>query len=187
MILDVINGQNVDVVAQTSNLEITLSIFTIFVTIIGFIVTYIIAKKQIKNEMRKQKLNITLSKLDKVLYDLVTYMHKIKKGNIDVNEFAEILHTIYAYGSKKIIMLTLEIQKTNYNFEKSKVNELLVMYSLLISQIKYELTEEVLSPEAWFILNISDYNNGSMKQEVIKIIDEKVDFYKLNKGFKIPN
>ena len=59
----------------------------------------------------------------------------------------------------------------------------LAAYSLLITQLKYDLTAEVISPESWFMLRITDYEK---KQEEIKSeINNIVDNLRLNKLFHV--
>ena len=96
---------------------------------------------------------------------------------------------IIAYGSKDAVSLAIHMQRIAYISNTRKQTkeeqwEMLATYSLLITQFKYDLTSEVISPESWFQLKINDYDE-KMKKQMIVIINKVVDELKLNKDFKI--
>ena len=51
---------------------------------------------------------------------------------------------------------------------------ILAAYALLITQLKYDLTSEIISPESWFQLRMKDYNKlqSVMKSYINKIVIE---------------
>ena len=67
--------------------------------------------------------------------------------------------------------------------DEQKKWEALVAYALLITQIKYDLTSEVISPESWFKMKITDYE--TLRPVAIKMINELVDSLNLNKEFMV--
>lgn len=54
---------------------------------------------------------------------------------------------------------------------------------LLISQIKFDITGEIMSPESWLIIKITDYSK--IQNNIAKTINALVDKNKLDKRFKI--
>ena len=65
--------------------------------------------------------------------------------------------------------------------EKYRVMTLL---SLLISQIKYDLTGEVINPEFWFIMKIKDYYSSNINKTICQLINQDVDELNLLYKFK---
>ena len=50
---------------------------------------------------------------------------------------------------------------------------MLVLFSLLITQLKYEISDEIISPESWFKLKINDYDTVREKMiEKINALDD---------------
>lgn len=103
-----------------------------------------------------------------------------------LDEFRKIMNTVCAYGSKDAIKIASVMQSENYKLAGTKQQNtyrMLSFYSLLVTQIKYDVTNIVNSPELWFKLKINDYDNSRDKliEENNKIIEE----LELNEEFKI--
>ena len=51
---------------------------------------------------------------------------------------------------------------------------ILAAYALLITQLKYDLTSQVISPESWFQLRMTDYPKlqPKMKEDINNIVYE---------------
>ena len=80
------------------------------------------------------------------------------------------------------------MQSENYrmaNERKENQNKyrILCFYSLLVTQIKYDVTNIVNSPELWFKLKINDYYK--MRDKMIEENNKIVDELDLNEEFKI--
>ena len=105
-------------------------------------------------------------------YDILSLMDKMTKNSSSssssgevleefLEEFGKIMNTVCAYGSKDAIKIASIMQSENYrmaNEKKENQNKyrILCFYSLLVTQIKYDVTNIVNSPELWFKLKIND-------------------------------
>lgn len=81
---------------------------TAVVTIIGFVVTYFLNKKNFKSEINREKININLDKIADLPYKIQELMNTMldQGGNTKtINDFKELMSLIFAYGSKEAIML----------------------------------------------------------------------------------
>ena len=88
------------------------------VTIIGFVVTYFLNKRNFEEEVKKAKMDVTLEKISdlpyKILMLLDTMLQKNKSGNdeqVSLRSFQEIMRLIFAYGSKNAIMIFSHMQE----------------------------------------------------------------------------
>lgn len=93
---------------------------------------------------------------------------------------------IFAYGSKDSVAIAIEIQQTFYRVNKTGKDcgqYLLVLFSLLITQLKYEISDEIISPESWFKLKINDYD--TVREKMIDKINHVVKTFELNKKFMV--
>lgn len=92
---------------------------------------------------------------------------------------------IYAYGSKDSICIISKMQEENYQQLYIESNKLRPMcfYILLVTQIKFDVTGDAVSPELWYKMKITDYGNNKtiIKNENNKIVKQ----LNLNKKFKI--
>lgn len=182
------------------------------VTIIGFVVTYFAMRRNVREEVKKQKNNIALEKMATVPYDVMQlYAHMVApvaventikalelKGK-DANEYRnkvdrdknntiiemkELFNTIYAYGSENAIRILATMQKHNYaNSLEEKDGEaknmLLAYYILLATQIRYDVTGEIINPLSWYEINITDFEKH--KEEYKKYNNSVVNRLGLNK------
>jgi hypothetical protein len=58
---------------------------------------------------------------------------------------------------------------------------MLAAYSLLITQLKYDLTSEIISPESWFQLRMNDYEKIQLKMR--QSINDLIKELDLNNSF----
>lgn len=132
-------------------------------------------------------------------YDILSLMDKMTKNSSSssssgevleefLEEFGKIMNTVCAYGSKDAIKIASIMQSENYrmaNEKKENKNKyrILCFYSLLVTQIKYDVTNIVNSPELWFKLKINDYYK--MRDKMIEENNKIVDELDLNEEFKI--
>lgn len=115
-----------------------------------------------------------------------TIKSRIKNPQEFVQEYGMMLSKVLSYGSKEAIKIAVKMQQLSYDAENKATEErypIIAAYALLITQLKYDLTSEVISPESWFEMRMKDYNTvqTSMKNALNKLIDE----LKLNPDFKV--
>jgi hypothetical protein len=98
------------------------------------------------------------------------------------------MNKVLAYASKDAIKISIWAQQINFENNNSGVNNFapLVALSLLISQLKYDASAEIIPADTWFRLRINDYECSEMKAEVEALIIKAVKELNLNKGFE-PN
>lgn len=162
---------------------------SIFVTIIGFIITYSLTNKNLKDEISKTKTSIALEKMEDIPFDILSLLKDIKNGELNADNYASILHRIYAYCSPTAIKIAVKMQSLTYQQSVQSTStsnfRMLTLLSLLISQVKYDLTNEIINPELWFIMQITDYNTSALKTEVKHLINEDIELLSLNKQFYV--
>lgn len=92
---------------------------------------------------------------------------------------------IYAYGSKDSICIISKMQEENYQQLYIKSNKLRPMcfYILLVTQIKFDVTGDAVSPELWYKMKINDYHKNKTNIKIAN--NEIVSELHLNKKFKI--
>lgn len=139
-----------------------------FVTIIGFIVTYFLNKRNFKEEVNKAKVDATLEKISDLPYKILTLMDTIVQKNkpenyeqLSLKLFQELMSITFAYGSKEAILLFSSMQETNYLLKTDpnmvNKNDLIAYYVLLACQVKYDLTGIKINPEYWYRMRLTDY------------------------------
>lgn len=168
------------------------TIITVCVTVLGFIITYLMTRKNFKDEVKKNKLALNTENIKSLPYDICQLMHHMTQNNSDnilniVNEMREIFNKVIAYGSSKAISIAVHMQSLNYkgvNSQEEKF-ELMVTYSLLITQIKFDLSSEIISPESYFEITLNDYGNGDTRKICKKLINKVVEELDLYKKFKV--
>lgn len=154
------------------------------VTIIGFVVTYFLNKRNFNEEVNKAKINATLEKISDLPYKILTLMdttlQKDKPQNheqTNLKLFQEIMSLTFAYGSKEAITIVSSMQEANYLLAKEpdKVdkNEMIAYYILLACQVKYDLTGIKINPEYWYRMRLTDY--AEMKEKLDKAANKIVD------------
>lgn len=167
------------------------------ISILGFIITIFTLKKNFQNELVKQKANVQLEKMSVMPYEILALMQDMidagkEKGKIITqNKLKEkmnwIFSSIYAYGSSKAIHILAAMQSENYQNstapEKADKYRTMAFYVLLTVQIRFDITGEIVSPEAWFKMKLTDYQAN---HEVFKAANNRlVDELDLNKQYKI--
>ncbi len=169
------------------------TILTVIVTILGFVITYFITKKNLKNEIIKDKITTNTESIRELPYQICQLLDSLyfgfvngEKKETDIQqEYGAILSKILAYGSRDAVSIAIQLQNFCYKSKKepAQYNDLLACYVLLITQLKYDLTGEIISPESWFKLRIPDYTN--MQAKTVQSINEIVCKLNLNLQFKI--
>ena len=138
---------------------------TSIISIVGFILTNRNMSKNLKNELKKEKTTLHIQKMSEMPYAILCLMDMmVKKPSSEetLDEFRKIMNTVCAYGSKDAIKIASVMQSENYKLAGTKQQNtyrMLSFYSLLVTQIKYDVTNIVNSPELWFKLKINDFAN----------------------------
>lgn len=178
--------------------EIITTLITSLVSVIGFIVTYRSLMKSFKNELRKSRDSLALEKMSTVPYDILELFDDLmesshfkkdsQKAKENQKTFKKLMNTIYSYGSINAIKIFALMQKENYDrFNQGgnldDIYRISSMYVLLATQIKYDVTGIIVSPNSWFEMRITDYSSNMEKYKRAnnKIVDE----LRLNSGLKI--
>ena len=111
-------------------------------------------------------------------------------GIDDVDNYEKILSKIIAYGSADAVKLAIVVQECAYEKERQSSQagvddgtRPLAAYALLITQLKFDLTSEVIPATSWFRIKIKDYEKIQNKTE--NAINALVDELGLNSKFKI--
>ena len=158
------------------------SIITVFITILGFVITYYMTKKNFKDEIRKNKIALASQETQTLPYDICQLMDsmlkdKAKNQDLFVKEYGAILSKVLAYGSNDAVKIAIKMQNLSYDSASKPTNEkfpILAAYALLITQLKFDLTSEIISPESWFKLRMTDYSKiqETMKDAINSIVTE---------------
>lgn len=161
----------------------------VIVTIFGFFITYKLTTKTFSNEIKKSKIDHNVEAIHSLPLELCNMMSKIQqakgnKGVVSASEYEKLMTKIFAYCSKDSVTLAVEIQQTFYKINKTNEDYgqyLLVLFALLITQLKYEISDEIISPESWFKLKINDYETA--REPFVDKINETIKNLDLNKKF----
>ena len=129
------------------------AIVTMLVTIIGFVVTYLMTKKNFKDEVKKNKIALASDQIQTLPYDICQLMDAMIKGGNQqgklLNQYSSILSKVLAYGSSHAIKIAIKMQQMSYvSTSNASINERLPMlaaYSLLITQLKYDFSGKLVS------------------------------------------
>lgn len=161
------------------------------ISIIGFIATNRSVKRDFKNESLKQRNEIALNKMATMpmrILELLGTINETGGQNEELaKEFDGFMNEVYAYGSENAIALISKIQKDNMFFGDNVADrnsyELIAMYILLATQIKYDVTGIIVSPEKWYEMRINDYEINREKMRLAN--NNVVKMFELNKRFYI--
>ncbi len=165
------------------------AVVTSVISVVGFIITYSSMKKNFKQELEKEKASVHIEKMSTVPYDVLQLLNKIvkeKAQNDVLADFITLMNTIYAYGSPKAIVIAATMQKENYEragtaqFDKYRA---ISLYTLLATQVKYDVTGIAVSPELWLQMKLNDYFRN--KEEFKKANNLLVKELELNTSFQI--
>ena len=165
------------------------------ISIVGFIITIFTLKRNFQNELAKQKANVQLEKMSEIPYEILILLQDIidsGKGNFtsDAQQRIKqkmdwIFSSIYAYGSTKSIQILAAMQSENYQNavtpELTDNFRMMTYYVLLTVQIRSDITGEIVSPEAWFKLKITDY--ATNREKIKTANNQLVNELSLNKQY----
>lgn len=132
------------------------------VSIVGFIVTSIHLSKSFKNEILKQKSSATLSKIVDAPYLFLDFLTKSLHDDFDetilFDKMIKFHNLIYSYGSTTAIKILSSMQEHSYkvdtiedpNIKSNEHFKTMSFYSVSVSQLKYDITGEIINPNYWF-------------------------------------
>lgn len=152
------NGTTVDNFLTLKDI-VTITIPAV-ITIIGFIIAYLKTTKAIASEINKQKTAIYLEKMTEVPYKLVELMNDAESSTEEelLNKVKFITLTTFVYGSPNAIKIAAKLQEENYQ-NATNGTKVLLYYTLLTCQIKYDLTEIETTPDSYYRIKINDYED----------------------------
>ncbi len=163
------------------------TIITNAVVIIGFIISAVMTRRNIKAETEKLKTSVAIDALQGSLFRIISFLPdtKMAKSEEDKNEIAsemmKAIQKVVAYGSKDAVVIAASFQENNYAGAPDSFRNL-AYYAILAAQLKYDITGEVIAPELFFKFYLNDY---AKNETAIKIaIDELVEELKLNDRLK---
>lgn len=162
------------------------AIITILITILGFIITYFLNQSSFRDEVKKDKLSRTAEEIKSLPFDICQMMDAMIGGKLSVEQYSAILSKVLAYGSKDAVSLAVKMQQLSYKMKEAPKEErfiIMATYALLITQLKYDLTSEIISPESWFQLRLTDYN--ALQSQMKGYINDLVDELNVNRAFKV--
>ena len=169
------------------------AILTSFITIVGFIATYQFTKRNLKNELQKSKQQLNMEAIKELPYEICQILNDINEDSKKTSaqqknllfRYSEIISKVLVYGSCEAVSIAVYMQQTTYQSNGDTDNEskwkLMAGWSLLITQLKYDLTDVVISPETWFKLKIKDYEDN--KAPIQNAINELIKTLGLNDDF----
>lgn len=166
-----------------------LGVLNALFTLIGFAVTIYTFKRSLKNELIKTQNSITLDQVRDLPYEILDNFDKLNDDSYNeeqqLKDFSAVMKKIYAYGSKDSICIISKMQEENYQQLYIESNKLRPMcfYILLVTQIKFDVTGDAVSPELWYKMKINDYHKNKTKIKIVN--NEIVNELHLNKKFKI--
>lgn len=147
--------------------------------IVGFVVNYFMTRKTFNDEVNKNKIAVATENIKDLPIEIIEMLDPKK---MTADKIKSIQTKIFTYGSKDANKIFVTFQRKNYETESSiPPEESFALFGLLITQIKYDLTSEVLSPETWFQISVTDYEK--MTKGVKDNINRLVYELKLNKDF----
>lgn len=165
-------------------------IITSGIAIIGFAVSVIIVKKEYTNNLKVKQNEYSSEKMGdtiELINECVNYIYcDNAQSEMLRNKINYIHNKVYLYGSSEAAKIVSKIIYEGYswNEKKGSYNIFVIgMFSLLISQLKYDLTGNVLNPVYWLKSRFYDYD----KQENVfkQILSETIDEFDLLKDFSI--
>lgn len=188
------------------------SIITILVAIAGFSVNSMLNRRSLTNEIIKHKSNKQLDKLQEIPIELLNCINMLTDKDLilfknpsknDASVFSDnirnMINTLAAYGSKDAIKLTGHLNQALYKirskFSENKTKlvpleyrvELIVYLTLLLCQLKLDLTNTLMEPNLYYRCRINEdslkFNDFNAK--MIELNNNIVKDLKLNKAFKI--
>lgn len=177
-------------------------IISSLVTIIGFVISFLGIKRELKNSLHIQQNEFMLQKLDdivemiedSILYTLDEISHnRTEHSGFELNRKLDLIYKkILPYGSREDIMIIETICSAAYSWEIVKEQKpnyqsynmffIANMY-LLMCQMKMEMTGTIVNPEAFFRVKFPEYDN--YRYVFMNIVNDTVNELDLCRKFII--
>lgn len=154
------------------------------ISLIGIIISYFSIKNSYKNDLKKMKMEKITEKIEDLPLEILNIMHNILNDSTsqkNIEDLSNFLYKVISYGSVDAVKIACCLQQTAYSNNDSF--KLLAAYSLLITQLKYDLTGEIISPESYFQIKLKDYTKS--REKIVKNINKIVNDLNLKKAFTI--
>lgn len=162
---------------------------TIGVAIGGFIATNKNLKKSFNDSLKQRRDDVALSKMSEMPYEILCILDAINNDAFAINEYKRVINTIFSYGSVDAIRICVAMQQEAYMSNKNKTDKEkfrgFAFYILLAVQIKYDVTQVLVSPESLYALRLNDYSKN--KTLITEINNELVNELLLSTNFIIDN
>ncbi|MEI0620026.1 hypothetical protein R4J18_04800 [Brachyspira pilosicoli] len=175
-------------------IPILTTLITSSVTIVGLFINNKSIKKKFENEIKKTKSDLMIDKMSIAIEYILDVRNlslkytevkdeKIKKAIENESKIKTELFNkiVYAFGSFDAITILESINKERKC--NTSLYNILCLYQLLIVQIKYDLTDVVISSISWFEVILKDYQK--QEKNIIETVNALVDELNLNLKFKI--
>lgn len=165
------------------------TIITSIITIIGLVVTYNMNKRNYKEELKNSKTTLNIEKLQSIILDVSNLLNN--PDNISPEMYQLLVSNILSYGSLDAIKILTYLQTSLYNNQNteqnySKKNNQMILtitaYCLLITQIKYDLTGEILPPLSYAKIKLTDFK--TLENDFYVKNNEIINELHLNESFK---
>lgn len=180
------------------------TIVTGFITVLGFVITYLSMKRNFKNELQKQNKAIVANKLSKLYSDIFKFLKEFSGGIQIIDDKEEydkfmdhclkvfkkfnngLLYDLLFYATEDIINVLYIIQRTFDETECDDITRLITLISgmlIILTMLRYELTGTIVNPEKFYYLFIDE---GKNCVEIYKKCSNAiVQELKLNKKYRI--
>lgn len=201
VILNYINTVLLEVIGSAKELPVISIDWSILVpsgiSILGFIITYKLTNKNLKDEIKKFKYTMMIENNKEILEDLVTFIDETQVGKFNnVKNLNAFTNKVYAFGSTDLIRIYADYRQMIYRLEKENKNSKnksgmnstlpLAYFTLMITQTKFDFTGEITPPSEIFRIWLRDYeSNENNKKSINNDINILVDKLKLNENFKV--
>lgn len=164
------------------------AIITSFITVLGFAITILINQKSIRNEIRKEKISNSNKVIQELPYEICQMLDSVirNKKAITVNDYSSIMDRVLSYGSAHAIAIVIGLQELSYRRVEEGRDfgiKLMALFCLLITQLKYDLTDEVVSPDCWMRMRLNDFD--SSEKQMRELLNHYVEKLGLERKFKI--
>lgn len=180
-------NQTIELVNNTPDYTWISSVITLIITMLTIYFTNRTTRIQIKSEIENYQKTQQIKSNENLLKDVVMMLRLKDLNDQEQKELMKrIVNGITIFGTQKSISIFSAFQQFNYKEQKTEEDMYKPMaYAvLLISQIKYDTTGDVVSPLEFLKITINDYEtNKNLKECLIPEIKAIVKKLDLNKDF----
>lgn len=160
------------------------------ISVIGFVVSIKSLSSSFRNELSKMKKESILEKNIKLLEGTLRIFPSKFSAALSSEDIAEYDKLITAYGSSSCCKLYADFKQRTFLKEKEEKGENMLstfaVLSLLVTQIKYDTTEEIVSPFDFLKMRITDIaEKEEFFEKYKKRVNDYIQEYDLNPKFKI--